>query len=603
MTDKAQIDFQMPPVSFETLFNEVPCFISLQDRNLNIVSANRRFRESFGDPIGRPCFEVYKNRECKCEVCPVEQSFADGRSHQSEEIVEDLNGRRVHVIIHTTPIRDDNGQIMAVMEMSTDISEVKRLQIERDASRKLYQSLFDNVPCFVTVLDRDLKMIEANRLFRETFGEIENEHCYELVQGRTSKCEGCYVEKTFADGCSQRNESVVRCRDGRELNVISFTEPVRDENGEIISVMELAADVTEQKDLERKLNKINRRLLTLFEEVPCYITVVDKDLRIVRANRSFRDDFGNGVGGRCFEVYKHRAEPCVECPVKDTFRDGKVHQSEELVRSGNGERINVLCYTAPIRRENGEITHVMEMSTNITEIRELQSQLTSIGLLVGSISHSLKGLLSNLGGGVYLLDSGFKKDDMTRVKKGWEMVKRNVDRIRSMVLDVLYYAKERQPDFTPVVPLELAFDVAQIFEKKSQETGIEFQRRFEEGLESFDGDMSAMRSLLVNILENSFEACRSDSKKEHHSVVFCMRRAPDHVVFEITDNGIGMDRETRDKVFTLFFSSKGAAGTGLGLFVSNKIAEQHGGKVLVDSVPGKGTTFRVSIPWKQSPKT
>jgi signal transduction histidine kinase len=188
---------------------------------------------------------------------------------------------------------------------------------------------------------------------------------------------------------------------------------------------------------------------------------------------------------------------------------------------------------------------------------------------------------------------------MTRIKKGWDMIKRNVDRIRRMVLDVLYYAKEREPDFEDLEIEPFANEVCDLFDKKAEETGIAFERRFEPDLGTFEADPNAMRSMLVNILENSFEACRADTKDEKHTVAFACKRAPDHVVFEINDNGIGMDRETRDKIFTLFFSSKGTAGTGLGLFISNKIATKHNGKILLDSVPGTGSTFRVSIPYKQ----
>lgn len=600
MTDHGQAS-AVPDLSFETLFNEVPCYISLQDRDFNIIKANRRFRENFGeDYAGKPCFEVYKNRSSKCEECPVERTFEDGTSHCSEETVRCLDGREVKVLIHTTPIRNGNGDIVAVMEMSTDVSELKQLQSELHGQRNLYRSLFENVPCMITVLNKDLRMTQANRHFREAFGEIEDRHCYELCKGRDDKCEGCYVEKTFDEGESQRHESTVTTREGEERHVISLTEPIRNEEGEIVSVMELAADVTEQKKLEDELNRTNRRLLQLFEEVPCYISVVDRDLKLVRTNRRFREDFGVGIGEYCFEVYKHRTEPCVECPVAATFNDGEIHQSEEVLCSSRGERINVLCYTTPIRNSAGEITHVMEMATNITEIRKLQDQLTSLGLLVGSISHSIKGLLTGLDGGIYFVNSGFKKDDMGRVKKGWDMVQRNVDKVRRMILDVLYYAKEREPNFENVEINELVGEVAEILEKKSADTGVAFEQRFEEELGTFEADPNALRSLLVNILENSFEACRADAKEEEHAVTFTCKKAPDHVVFEICDNGIGMDRETRDKIFTLFFSSKGAAGTGLGLFISNKIAEKHGGKILVDSVPGKGTTFRVTIPYVQS---
>jgi len=600
MTGRDEDPIEFPGISFETLFNEIPCCISVQDRNLKIIRANDRFREAFGEHEGRYCYEVYKNRPDKCDVCPVEGTFADGQKRSSEETVRHVDGREAHILINTTPLRNGSGEIVAVMEMSTNVSELKKLQADLDESRKLYHSLFENVPCFITVLDKDLRMIEANRYFRETFGDIEGVHCYEACKGRNAKCENCHAEQAFRTGETYRYESTVTCRDGRTLDVISVTQPVVDDSGEITAVIEMAADVTEQKKLEEALNETNRKLLQLFEEVPCYISVVDRNFDLVRTNRKFREDFGVGVGERCYEVYKHRDDVCLDCPVLATFADGEVHQSEEVVRSSRGDRVNVLCYTTPIRNEAGEITHVMEMSTNITEIRQLQDQLTSLGLLVGSTSHSIKGLLTGLDGGMYILNSGFERDDMGRIKKGWDMVKRNVNKVRRMILDLLYYAKEREPEFVLTDVARFCTEVGDLFDKKAEDTGVLYVRSHDNEMGTFEADGRAMRTLLVNILENSFEACRSDTKDAVHQVTFSCKRTADQIVFEVGDNGIGMDQETRDKIFSLFYSSKGAAGTGLGLFISNKIAEQHGGMILVDSVPGTGSTFRISIPIEQN---
>ena len=113
------------------------------------------------------------------------------------------------------------------------------------------------------------------------------------------------------------------------------------------------------------------------------------------------------------------------------------------------------------------------MSTDITQIRELQSQLTSIGLLVGSISHGIKGLLTGLDGGIYLVNSGFAKNEPERVNKGWEMVQRNVDRIRSMVMDILYYAKDRELPLDDVNPAALFAEL----EQRPAEEGQRHRRR------------------------------------------------------------------------------------------------------------------------------
>ena len=407
------------------------------------------------------------------------------------------------------------------------------------------------------------------------------------------------MERTFRDGQSHGSEEVVKTIDGLEVSVIVYTTPIRDENGVITSVLEMSTDITEIKILQNQHRESQARYRLIFSEVPCYISIQDRDLNIVEANRQFKEDFGDQLGCKCYEVYKHRAEECFPCPVQATFKDGMVHQSEEVVTSKNGEQVNVLVCTTPILDATGEIKSVMEMSTNITQIRRLQSQLTSLGLLIGSISHGIKGLLNSLDGGIYMVNTGLEKDDRQRVDRGWEMVQRNMSRIRSMVLDILYYAKDREPEWEVIQALDAIEEVSGTMEAKAKEQGIEFRRNFDRAAGNFEGDKKAIRSLLVNLLENSLDACRVDKKKDAHHVTVGLRGLPDHIQFEIEDNGIGMDRETREKAFSLFFSSKGAGGTGLGLFISNKIAVIHGGGIELESETNRGTRIVVNLPRKR----
>ena len=119
---------------------------------------------------------------------------------------------------------------------------------------------------------------------------------------------------------------------------------------------------------------------------------------------------------------------------------------------------------------------------------------------------------------------------------------------------------------------------------------------------TFQGDSAAIRAMLVNVLENSIDACRADGKPRHE-VSLTVRRVDPWMIFDVRDNGIGMDRETRDKIFSLFFSSKGLKGTGLGLFISNKIVDKHGGDIKVESEPRRGSRFLIRLPLAARPST
>ena len=464
-----------------------------------------------------------------------------------------------------------------------------------------FQQYFEEMPCYLTVQDRDFRIIEANKHFRKDFGDFEGRFCYQVYKKRSDRCEVCPVARTFRDGERHEGEEQVQTDRGVDLSVIVNTTPIRNEAGEITAVMEMSTDITHIKNAEKLLRKSEAHHHLLFNEVPCYISIQDRDLNILEVNHAFLKDFGNGLGRKCFEAYKHRSEPCAPCPVQEAFEDGQLHSREEAVRSRDGTNRNVLVTAAPIRNPQGDITHVMEMSADITPVRDLEDRLTQLGLLVGSVSHGLKGLLNGLAGGIYLVNSGFKKDNQARIEKGWATVQRNAGRIQSMVSDILYYAKDRVPSWEPLSAAEVAEDVCSQSELRAKELNVELEKSFDSGAGNFEADAQAVRAMLANLVENSMDACRMDEKKPDHKVTVGVLGFDDYVQFEVEDNGVGMDEETRDKAFTLFFSSKGT-GTGLGLFISDRIATAHGGSVELESEPGVGTRFVVKLPRKRPPE-
>jgi PAS domain S-box-containing protein len=459
----------------------------------------------------------------------------------------------------------------------------------------LGRQIFEEMPGYGTAQDRTLRIIAANRAFRRDFGDdAVGRYCYEAYKHRTEPCPVCPVAQTFADGQVHSSEEIVLRRDGERVNVIVYTAPIRNGAGEIVAAVEVSTDITEVKQLQEEFR-------TLFDEVPCYISVQDRNLRVVEANRHFKSAFGDEIGAPCYRIYKHRTEPCDICSVARTFQDGQIHQSEEVVTTLDGRQENVLVHTAPLHGPLGEIIRVMEMSTNITELRQLQSRLASLGLLVGSVSHGIKGLLSALDGGIYLMDTGFKKDKQDRVQQGFEIVRRNLERMRGMVMNVLYYAKDREMLWQPIDLSEIVSSVEQVLASRARQLGVELRVRVPDGGGAFEADHNAVHAMLVNLMENSLDACRLDSAKPQHAVSLDAALDGDSVVFAIADNGIGMDQETREKAFSLFFSSKGAEGTGLGLFIAHKIIVSHGGSIALESEPGRGTRFAVRLPRVRPP--
>lgn len=457
-------------------------------------------------------------------------------------------------------------------------------------------SFFNELPCLVSVHNRQLQIIAANPLYEERLGQRLGQPGWTAHGLDSDTAADSPVAQTFDSGQGQRCRAELIKKDGGRLPVMVHTAPIRGDSGDVELVLEIAADMGEIQRLQEELRTTRERYQQLFEEAPCYITVQDRHHRITAANRRFRRDFSLEPGQPCHKIYRQSERPCSPCPVLKTFADGKPHQCEMTVAAAKGGQQHLLLWTAPLRDAGGEINQVMEMSTDITRVRQLQDQLSSIGLLIGSASHGIKGLLTGLDAGMYMLTKGFNRDNAEQLGEGLDMVGFMVGRIRRMVLDILHYAKVQDFQWREVDVRGFAEGLVSAFEAKAHEREIRFHHPFEEDLGSFQVDVGVVRSIITNLLENAIDACDSELSGRPHTITFSVTGDESLVTFTVEDNGVGMDADRRAKIFTPFYTSKGSRGTGLGLYISNKLLLQHGGGLRLRSRAGQGTCFTLSIP-------
>jgi signal transduction histidine kinase/FixJ family two-component response regulator len=495
-------------------------------------------------------------------------------------------------------VRETSARLVAAERQSAAGQVVEGLFAALQAiGRDLPEGLrsFDDIPCLVSVHNREQRIVAVNRFFRERLGDLTGQPSASIYGGPAADPDLSPVGETLRLGTYRRSVERVRI-DGEEVSMAVHTLPIRNREGEVELVLEISSDIGAAQSLAEDLESVRQRHRQLFDEVPCYITVQDRALRLTEANRAFQEDFGPGLGEHCFRVYKQRDTPCEDCPVMISFADGESHQAETVVTTRDGDEVHVLTKTAPIRNPEGQITHVMEMSADITAIRRLQSHLANLGLMIGSVSHGIKGLLTGLDGGLYLLDAALKSADLDEAREGRQIVGQMARRIRTMVLDILYYAKERRLERERLEVAEFARDVARTVESRMREERIDFTVDLEEARGCFEADAEALASALVNILSNAVDACAADASGRPRRVGLRARTRDGTVTFEVEDNGVGMDPETVQSLFALFFSTKGKSGTGLGLFISRKIVSQHGGRIQVHSEKGVGSRFTVTLP-------
>nr|MBL0714008.1 PAS domain S-box protein [Desulfobacterales bacterium] len=156
---------------FRQLFEQGPCAITVQDRDHRLIEDNQEFEDTFAPQPRDYCFHAYKGRTEKCENCPVEKTFADGQTHFSEEAGTTKDGQPAHWIVRTSPIHDDQGNVVAAMEMCLDITHSRLLETQLKEAEKKYYDVFNNIPNPVFVLDGEtLEILECNRSVASVYG-------------------------------------------------------------------------------------------------------------------------------------------------------------------------------------------------------------------------------------------------------------------------------------------------------------------------------------------------------------------------------------------------------------------------------------------------
>jgi signal transduction histidine kinase len=241
-----------------------------------------------------------------------------------------------------------------------------------------------------------------------------------------------------------------------------------------------------------------------------------------------------------------------------------------------------------------EYTRKLEML--VLEKSKLTSHLSSLGLMIGTVSHNIKGLLTNLDGGLYIARSGMKKNNMTDMAEGLDLLAQTADKIKQMIMDILMYSKDRQMNKQPVPLDRFLDDIGKTMALKLAGHPITFQVVSDQAPRTLTLDPAAMMSALVNMLDNAVDACLEDKEKPEHQITLVVEKRRDQLVMQIKDDGCGMDVETKEKIFDLFFSSKQVKGTGFGLFIARNIIVQHQGTITVDSIKRRGTTFTIFLP-------
>lgn len=228
-------------------------------------------------------------------------------------------------------------------------------------------------------------------------------------------------------------------------------------------------------------------------------------------------------------------------------------------------------------------------------------RLAAVGQTIATLSHHIKNILQGIRGGSYLIKEGLSRHDETMTRKGWEFVEKNQERISNLVMDMLTFSKEREPDLVPADLNRVTADVVELMQTRAAEHRVQLVIIPTTKMPTLTFDPEGLHRAILNVVTNAIDACGKDSSEDpaHEGrVKVSTHYDPTDSVARVTieDNGPGISAEELEHVFSLFVSTKGNRGTGLGLPVSQKILKEHGGRVLIESAVGQGAKFILEFP-------
>ncbi|HTI97495.1 MAG TPA: response regulator [Dongiaceae bacterium] len=375
-----------------------------------------------------------------------------------------------------------------------------------------------------------------------------------------------------------------------------------------------AAEVARELRLkERETRSAKEDWERTFDAIPDVVTVLDSDLRILRANAAAGQQLGLApdalIGRRCYEMFRKQAQPCANCPALKSLQTGQPASAELPCDSKGGV---FAVSTSPVTDAQGQVTHLVYVARDLTEQKLLEAEyrqaqkMEAIGTLAGGIAHDFNNLLTIILGCGELL-----KDEEERAGRNRDEFKTIIDAAKrgaSLSRQLMTFSrKEACKSQVQVLDLNHVIrDVWKMLERIVPKS-VTLAAKLSDQLHRINADSGQLEQVLLNLAVNAAHAMPTggtltlETRNTELDADFCRYhpelKAGPHVCLRISDTGHGMDRRTQERIYEPFFTTKKVgAGTGLGLSVVFGIVKDHGGHIQCHSEENVGTTFEIYLP-------
>lgn len=607
------------------LFFDFPEPIAVIDNNGKILMPSIALKRLFGykkDLIGKNIFDLSFDRSKKMVLAKkyIKSVLIKKKTSPYEIEVGDKKRGKRHIEINAHKIKyNETNSILVIFK---DITEQKKTQQELVKIHTLLIAAIEQTPAGIVVAEAPRgKIIIANsaglgirKKGKKILTGIEAQQYQKRWQlfnpdGTACKPYDLPLPKAMRFGKTYENELFIKRPGGEKRWILATASPVRNDKGEIIAGIVVFPDITEHKKIEEKIKEINKKLEVIVQSVGDGLFVLDENKKIVLVNVATQQLSGYSQEELVGKEYTSRLKFILEKDkelntkfIDDVYKTGVVEEmtNHTLLVRKNKKTIPITNTAAPLKDRVGRITGCVVIFRDVTKEREIDKMRTDF---ISMASHQLNTPLSAIKWYLELLWDKNTGPLNAKQRDYFDQIKSSNKRMISLVMDLLnisriesgkkFVSGKKPTDITKIIKSIINENISAL--KKGGVKILICSDLPKKIVLNVDGDK--FKQAFNNIMDNAIKY-----SKERGSVRICCRcDGKKSVTFSIKDNGLGIPEYQQERVFQKFFRADniavtGKSGTGLGLYISKAIIEEHGGKIWFKSTQNKGTTFYISLP-------
>ena len=491
-------------------------------------------------------------------------------------------------------------KIHGITVLGRDVSALRRNEAR-------FTELFESLQEGIYITTPDGSILEVNPALVRMLGYDSKEDLLKrqvaeiLVDSEERKILRDQVER---QAILQGREITLVRKDGTSIVCLNTADAVRDSSGRVVRYQGAVMDITERREMERRLHQQQEFARRLVDSFPDLILVLDAAAQYTFVSPRSKEILGyepQEIAAMDFDHCAHPEDmPSVQALYDDIVTARQPFASLEVrVRHKLGDWRRVRFNFSPLWDSKDQIEGVVLSGRDVTDLKRLEEQLiqaeklAAMGQMLAGVAHELNNPLTAILGVTELLREREGTDDPT--KRQLELTHRQARRAARIVQNLLEFSR-------PASPLKKKLDVnglvertLQLHEHSLRRNSIEVDFHPQAGLPSIIGDANQLIQIFLNLITNAEQAIRE--VRDTGRIQVRLASSANRVTITVQDDGVGIRPEALPRIFDPFYTTKRpGGGTGLGLSICMSIIREHGGNIEAESLPAGGSAFTVYLP-------